>query len=233
MYKYFIPKGNNNKEDFNMSQTDTRREKTKTLVLTSLFAAIIVILAFTPFIGFIPLGPIGRATTVHIPVIIGAILLGPKCGAFLGGVFGLTSLITNTINPSVLSFAFSPFYTLGAESGGIKSIIVCFVPRILIGVVSYYVYILLTKLFKGKCVTLSTVISGIAGSMTNTLLVMNLIYFFFKDSYASIKDVDVSAVYGIVISVIAINGIPEAIVAAIIAAAVVTAIKSKTQKAYK
>ena len=46
--------------------------------------------AFTPF-GYIPLGFM-NATIIHVPVIIGAIILGPKYGGFLGLVFGITSL---------------------------------------------------------------------------------------------------------------------------------------------
>lgn len=50
--------------------------KTRDLVEMALFAAIIVILAFTP-LGYIPLGVI-TPTTVHIPVIIAGIILGWK-----------------------------------------------------------------------------------------------------------------------------------------------------------
>ena len=57
--------------------------KTRDLVLAAVIAAIIVIMAFVPFLGYIPLGFM-NATTVHIPVIIGAIILGPKYGAFMG-----------------------------------------------------------------------------------------------------------------------------------------------------
>ena len=71
-----------------------KNEKTYELVLTALFTAIIVIMAFTP-LGYIPLVVI-NATIIHIPVILGALFLGPKKGAFLGFVFGLTSLINNT-----------------------------------------------------------------------------------------------------------------------------------------
>ena len=56
--------------------------KTRSLVLAAVFIAIIVIMAFTPF-GYIPLGFM-NATIIHIPVIIGAIILGPKYGGFLG-----------------------------------------------------------------------------------------------------------------------------------------------------
>lgn len=72
-----------------------RKSQTLGLVQVALFAALVIILAFTPFLGYIPLG-FTRATIIHIPVIIGSILLGPKKGAVLGGVFGLTSFINNT-----------------------------------------------------------------------------------------------------------------------------------------
>lgn len=88
--------------------------KVLSLVQLALFTAIILALAFTPGLGYIPLG-VTRATTIHLPVIIGSILLGPKKGAFLGGVFGLTSLINNTISPTVTSFTFSPFYSGGNQ----------------------------------------------------------------------------------------------------------------------
>ena len=83
-------------------------KKTFQMVLTALFTAIIIIMAFVPYLGYINLVVI-KATLIHVPVIIGSIILGPKKGAFLGSVFGATSLINNTFNTSLLSFAFSPF----------------------------------------------------------------------------------------------------------------------------
>lgn len=94
------------------------RSQTLGMVQVALFAALIIIMAFTPFLGYIPLG-FTRATIIHVPVIIGSILLGPKKGAVLGGIFGLTSFINNTMNPTVTSFVFTPFYSLGEMQGGI------------------------------------------------------------------------------------------------------------------
>lgn len=194
----------------------TSMAKTRGLVQLAIFAAIIVVLAYTPFIGYIPLG-FTRATIIHIPVIIGSLMLGPKKGAVLGGVFGLTSFINNTINPTVTSFVFTPFYSLGEYSGGIGSIIICFLPRILIGVVPFYVYHLIKKLTKKDSVSSTgLVLAGLAGSLTNTLLVMNLIFVFFRDAYASANGVAASAVYKFILGIIGMNGVPEAIVAAVI-----------------
>ena len=197
------------------NERTTSMSKTKGLVQMAIFAALIVVLAFTPFIGYIPLG-FTRATIIHIPVIMGSLMLGPKKGAALGGVFGLTSFINNTINPTLTSFVFTPFYSLGEYSGGIGSLIICFVPRILIGVVPFYVYRLVKKLSKNNGVSsVGLVAAGLSGALTNTLLVMNLIFVFFRNDYAAANGVTVKAVYGFILSIIGINGIPEAIVAAV------------------
>ena len=129
----------------------------------------------------------------------------------------LTSFINNTINPTVTSFVFTPFYSLGEYSGGVGSMIICFVPRILVGVIPFYVYRGVKKLQREeKASTAGLALAGISGALVNTLLVMNLIFVFFRDAYASANGVAASAVYGFILSVIGINGVPEAIVAGII-----------------
>lgn len=191
-------------------------KKVRGMIQVALFSAIIIIMAFTPFIGYIPLG-FTRATIIHIPVIIGALLLGPKKGAVLGFVFGLTSFINNTMNPTATSFVFTPFYSMGEVSGGIGSVIICFIPRILVGVVPYYVYKLAKRIRTKEGVSLlGLIFAGISGALTNTLLVMNLIFVFFRGAYAEANGVAVKAVYGFILSVIGINGVPEAVVAGVL-----------------
>ena len=131
----------------------SNNSKTYELVLTALFVAIIVVMASTP-LGFIPLVVI-NATTLHIPVIIGSLFLGPKKGGFLGGVFGLTSLIKSSLGAASLSaFVFSPVAALSMlphDTVGaavllvLKSTFIAVVPRILIGVVPYFVYVGIKK----------------------------------------------------------------------------------------
>lgn len=190
--------------------------KTKGMTQMALFSALIILMAFTPFLGYIPLG-FTRATIIHIPVIIGALVFGPKKGAMLGLVFGLTSFINNTMNPTPTSFVFTPFYSLGEYSGGIGSLIICFVPRILVGVIPFYVYHLIKKRSKKSDVSaVGLIFAGVSGALTNTLLVMNLIFLFFRDGYASANAVAENAVYGFILSIIGINGVPEAIVAGVL-----------------
>lgn len=198
------------------------REKSFELVLTAAFAAIIIIMAFIPFLGYIPLGII-NATIIHIPVIIGSIILGPKKGALLGVVFGCTSLWKNTFMPNPTSFVFSPFVTVGGYGGNIWSVVICFGPRILIGVVSYFVYKRMVTYRKGKKRSVYFA-AGVAGSLTNTFLVMNLIFFCFAKQYAAASNWAATGVYAAIMSIIVTSGIPEAIVAGILTSAIVPAL---------
>lgn len=189
--------------------------KTIKMVQVSILSSIIILLALTP-LGFIPIGPI-RATTIHIPVIIGGILMGPKIGGILGGIFGLTSFIMNIVSPTITSFVFTPFYSFNEDfSGNFWSIVICFLPRILIGVVSGYSFIFLSKIVKSK--TLNCCVCGIIGSLTNTILVMFGIFIFFGNQYALAKGNSVDSVFNLIAGIVGTIGIPEAIVSGILCA---------------
>ena len=104
-----------------------KKEKltSKKLVTAAILGAITVVLSLTP-LGLIPLGLI-NATTMHIPVIIAAIVEGPLVGALVGLIFGISSLANAIIRPNPVSFVFyNPLISI--------------VPRILIGLISYYAY---------------------------------------------------------------------------------------------
>ena len=193
-----------------------KKHDTSWMVSVALMAAIVVVLANTP-LGMIQL-PIVKATTVHIPVIIGAILLGPTAGAILGFVFGMCSLISNTMAPTLLSFAFSPFMSTTGIIGAIKAIWISVGCRILIGVVAGWVWILLKKIKLNQIASLA--ITGFLGSMVNTITVMGSIYFLFAKQYAEAKEVAVTAVWGLVMGTVTASGIPEAIAAAVLVAIV-------------
>ena len=201
--------------------------KTLSMVQLALFSALIMLLATVPYIGYIKVPFLAiQATTIHIPVIVGSILLGPKAGAFLGAVFGLTSLINNTTQPGITSFCFSPFIQMGEGLGGSPlALIICFVPRILCGVIPHYGFHGVQNLTKdpGRTRKRSLLLAGVAGSMTNTLLVMSMIYLFFGQAYAAARNIAYEAILGVIGSVILINGTIEAIVAALIASAVALA----------
>ena len=219
------PQGNDNKEAVIMNNSTTQkpagsRYSTMSMVQVAIFGAIICIMAFTPFLGYIPLG-FTRATIIHIPVIIASLLMGPKKGGVMGFVFGLTSFINNTINPTATSFVFTPFYSVGEISGGIWSVIICFVPRILVGIVPYFVYKLALRFVsedtrKKGVSNVGLILAGVTGALVNTLLVMNLIFIFYGDAYIEASGKAAALGYTFIVSVIGINGVPEAIIAGIL-----------------
>ncbi len=197
------------------------------LAQMALLTALMLVMAFTP-LGYIPL-PFMNATTMHIPVIIGACLLGPKLGGVLGGLFGLTSVLKATITPNLTSFVFTPFYSFSPEfHGSWMSLIVAIVPRVLIGIVAGLLFQWLGKLVRNETVSLA--IAGFVGSMVNTIGVMGLIYLLFGEQYAAAGGKDPALLLGVIMGVIGMNGVPEAIIAAILTAAVCKALLTVTRR---
>lgn len=99
--------------------------------IIGILGAISIVLGMTP-LGFIPVGPT-RATIMHIPVIIGAIMEGPIVGGVVGLIFGLFSIFQAITNPTPVSIVF-------------YNPIVSVLPRVLIGITTYYTYSTLKKL---------------------------------------------------------------------------------------
>lgn len=195
----------------------------KQFTLTAIFLSIILLFAFTP-IGFIHLGII-KATLIHIPVIIGSIILGPKIGAFLGLAFGTTSIINNTLAPTLLSFAFSPAIpVLGTDRGSFMALIVAIVPRVVIGILPYFFMkgfnqLIIRNKIKQKT---SLFLIGLVTTVIHTFLVMGAIAVVFYDAYS--QAINVESLSGVIIAVFTVflsNGIGEAIVAAFIVMTVV------------
>ena len=56
--------------------------KVQQITRMAILVAIIFLLAFTP-LGYLTIGPIA-ATTIQMPVIVGAVIMGPTAGAVLG-----------------------------------------------------------------------------------------------------------------------------------------------------
>lgn len=191
-----------------------RKHDIRWMTGVALMAAVIIVLASTP-LGMIQL-PVIKATTVHIPVIIGAILFGPLAGGILGAVFGISSLISNTVAPTLLSFAFSPFLSTTGIAGALKSLWVSIGCRILIGVAAGWLWIAFEKIRIKAVRIIALPVTGFVGSMVNTISVMGSIYVLFAKQYAEAKNVAVTAVWGLIMGTVTASGIPEAIAAAIL-----------------
>lgn len=196
----------------------TQKKDTHWLAIMALLIAIQLFLNITG-IGLIPL-PLIKATTLHIPVIIGSILLGPMAGGILGGVFGLCSIWNNTMTPALLSFAFSPFIAAANTGvvGAVKSLWIVLGCRILIGVVSGWLWIFLKK--RGFHDLWALPIVGAAGALTNTVTVMGSIALLLAPEYAAANNIGMEAVMGAILGVIATSGVAEAIGAVILVTAI-------------
>lgn len=204
----------------------------KKFTLTAIFISIILLFAFTPF-GFIHLGVV-KATIIHIPIIIGAIILGPKIGALLGLVFGLTSIAVNTISPTLLSFAFSPAIVVpGTDQGSFWAIVIAIVPRVILGFLPYYIYKAIMRLSKNKETNqkLSLFLTGLLTTFIHTFLVMGSIALIFNNAYAEAVSADNMS--GIIIAILTVfftNGLAESVLAGIITTAVVPPLLKITNK---
>ena len=199
------------------------RKKIRTLTLAAFFVAIEFIMAVTP-IGFIPVGAI-NITTMHLPVILSGIILGPVIGALTGFVFGLTSMLKATFAPGITSFCFSPFITVGGVSGNFSSLLIAFVPRILLGVLSFYIYRALRRAKQSR--VLAAGISAGVNTLIHTLGVMGLIWIFFGQQYANAAGITVGAV---IIAVLTSNGILEIILASVVIPILVRALKPQMER---
>ncbi len=195
-------------------KTSKRFFSAQRLATIGLLAAITVVLGMTP-LGFIQL-PTIKATTMQIPVVIGAILEGPVVGAILGFIFGIFSLFQNITTPSALSFA-------------LINPLVSVLPRIFVGVLSYYGYRLFRK--RNRYIAVGT--GAAIGSLVNTGGVMGMIYLLYVGQFAAQKGIDPSAAGGVIASVCLINGSIEAVFAIIISIPIIMAVLKIKQKIEK
>lgn len=190
----------------------TKKPDTRYMATLAMLCGVLLVMGMTG-IGFIPL-PVIKATTMHIPVILGAILLGPSAGAFLGAVFGLCSIWANTTTPGLLSFAFSPFMTTEGLPGVAKSLWIALGCRILFGLVAGWLWKAVKRFARQDYIALP--VTAVIATLCHTVFVMGSIYVLLAQQYAAAKNVAISAVFGLVMGTVTASGIPEAIVAAVL-----------------
>jgi uncharacterized membrane protein len=237
------------------------------MAIVGILGSISIILGLTP-LGFIPVGPT-RATIMHIPVIIGAILEGPVVGGIVGLIFGLFSVFQAVTNPTPVSFVF-------------LNPLVSIVPRVLIGITSFYVYKALNTLGnrrtivvlniiwiviagylaygiygnvktsqsiwlivmnialialttaiafftnrKSKNKALDIIMATVIGTLTNTGLVLGMIYIIYAESFVKAIGQSPELARKIIFGIGIANGIPEVIIAILIVTSVVSALENR------
>ena len=155
-----------------MKTMQKTREKTRKLVVAGMLSAVTMVLGLTP-LGIIPIGPL-NATILHVPVIIGAVLEGPVVGFVIGLIFGLFSLYRAAVGGSVLAPLFlNPVVTI--------------LPRVLIGPVAYYVFRGISHLTRKRALSVGA--AAVAGTLTNTIGVMGLIFILYAQQYADLMGI--------------------------------------------
>lgn len=194
-----------------LNKAARRSVNTRRLTTVGILTSAVIILGSTP-LGFIPL-PMLKLTIMHIPVIIGAIIEGPIVGGLIGLMFGLFSMYQNLTNPNLLSPAF-------------YNPLVSVLPRVLIGVVAYYVYKLLSKYNKQAGIALGAA----AGSLTNTVGVLSMIYVLYLKEYAAAKKLSIGAAVNAMLAAGMTNGVLEAILAAFVTVPIVYALKKMSRR---
>jgi uncharacterized membrane protein len=149
---------------------EKRRSSILTLIQLTMLTALVVVLQTVG--TFIKIGPL-PLSLVLVPIVIGACLLGPKAGAFLGFVFGLITMIMGITGADAFSF-------LLFEAVPVMFIVLCLLKATLAGLGSGLIYQLLGKLFGGKKVLLQTILASIAAPIINTgVFVIGMLLFFF------------------------------------------------------
>ena len=172
--------------------------------------------------GFIPLFAV-NATILHIPTIIGAMAAGPKVGAMTGFFFGMFSFIQAFRSPAVMmqfASSYNPLYAL----------IICVVPRVAIGWIAWKLF----RILPGKL----AVRAGGAAVITtflHTVMFLSLFYLLvgmpfaqhhypFENQELFAQGVSPVAVAEMLAGIAGANGIPEAIVAGVITAPILSAL---------
>lgn len=191
--------------------------KTKRIVLYGLFIAIILLMAFTP-IGYIKM-PFVEITLITIPVIVGAVTMGPVAGLVLGTVFGLTSFAQcfGMSRFGTTLFSINPFFTF----------IICVVARALMGYLCGVIFKAFEK--RGNTSVWAFGVSSVAGALLNTLFFVGFLLILFGNSDYIMTMRGGANVLAFLAAFVGINGLVEAIACGIVGTAIAKALHKVTK----
>jgi uncharacterized membrane protein len=185
------------------------RFSVRQITMIGMLSAISIFLGVTG-LGFIPVPPV-KATIMHVPVIIGAIIEGPIVGAFVGLIFGLFSMYQEFTTALPTGFMF-------------YNPIIAVLPRILIGIVAYYVYIFLKNKFKNQSIGIG--VAAVCGTLTNTIGVLGLTYIIYAEKFAQSVNIPTDKLGYFLLTAVALpSGTAESVVSALICIPVVLAVR--------
>ena len=191
-----------------MEKRMMNQKKLQDLTLTAVLAAIVLLMSFTP-LGYLRVGFVS-ITFLTIPVAIGAMVVGPMSGLFLGTLFGVTSLIQAIIGDPFGQFLLgvNPFLT-GC---------LCIIPRALMGFLAGVLFKLYVKWIRGEKV-FPMIAGGATASLLNTIFFVGGFIGFYL-IYRNHPDFGSYSVWGIILSVLTLNVLIELGTGIVVSAAV-------------
>lgn len=204
----------------------SKTQMSKMVKFTQLAAltAIIVVMSFTP-LGYLKIGALSIALVI-IPVVTGAIVLGPAAGAFLGLVFGITSFAQ--------CFGMDAFGTTLMGINPFFTFVMCIPTRVLAGFLCGLVFKGLSGALDGKKVSeISYPIASASGPIFNTLFFMSTLILLFGKT-DTIKEMmanmGATNLFSLVIIMVGVNGLVEIASCLIVASAVSKALTVANKK---
>ena len=180
-----------------MEKRMLNQKKLQDLTLTAVLAAIVLLMSFTP-LGYLRVGAVS-ITFLTIPVAIGAMVVGPSAGLFLGTLFGVTSLIQAIMGDPVgqLLLGANPFLT-GC---------LCIIPRALMGLLTGILFKLYVQWIRGERIV-PMIAGGATASLLNTILFVGGFIGFYL-IYRNHEEFGSFSVWGIILSVLTLNALIE------------------------
>lgn len=194
----------------------SRRQKTTSLAVYAMLTAVILVMSFTP-LGYLTVGPV-KMTLIMIPVAVGAVTMGPAGGAFLGLVFGLTSFAQ--------CFGLDPFGTTLMSLSPVYTLIMCIVPRALMGYLCGLIFKGLSKYSRKG----AYIVACLSAAVLNTAFFMTfLILLFGKTEYIASFRGGLS-ILAFTAAFVGINGLAEIAASALIGSPVCAALDKAFKK---
>lgn len=206
-----------------VSTRAAQSERIRQMVIAAMLSAIVAVLTFTP-IGMIPLPPpLPSATTVHIPVLVAALVEGPMVGLIVGAVFGVCSLIRAWETGMV---GLTLFF---------RNPVISVLPRLLVPLIAFGAWLVWRKLIKTNAVTdkIGTALAAIIGTVANTVFCLGLIALIYGgdltvmlNEMISAGNADAAYLNNAGQWLVAVVGVPNGIGECIVAAIIVPMIKT-------
>lgn len=181
-----------------------------TISIMAILTAFLIIQSFIPMVGYINIIPgLPAVTTIHLTVIVGAVILGTRQGAILGLIWGLISLFRAYTSPG------DPLSLLIFQNP-----IIAILPRLMAGMMAGFTFqhLYQTKIRKTGAMALA----GIFGALINTILVIGLTRVLYGHQAAGMYHTDPTHLIIVMLGVVALNAVMEATLAAVVTPLVAT-----------